>query len=101
MELSYSSNKLEKQLTQDKVMRREYSEPWIKKIQLRIAELRVAVDLEELQNGPGRWHALKGDHAGEWAGDVSGNYRMIITPITDGPILRATAVRVEKIYDYH
>ena len=82
-------------------MRRAYSEQWVKKIQLRIAELRAADDLEELQEGPGRWHPLKGNLAGEWAGDVSGNYRMIITPLTEGPVLLATAVRIEEIDDYH
>lgn len=82
-------------------MRREYSEQWVKKIRLRIAELRAADDLEELQEGPGRGHALKNDRAGEWARVVSGNYRMIITPIADGPVLQATAVQVETIADYH
>ena len=82
-------------------MRREYREQWVPKIKLRMAELRAADNLEELQEGPGHWHPLKGNRDGEWAGDVSGNYRLIIKPITDGPVLEAAAVRIEKIYDYH
>lgn len=101
MKLTFSSNKLERQLTRDKDMRKAFREDWSKKIRLRVKELQVAINLEDLKSGPGRWHPLRGNRFGQWAGDVSGNYRIIVTPADDGMAAEITAVRIEEIKDYH
>lgn len=101
MNVSYSSNKLEKALTEAKVMRREYGEQRSRKLQMRVKELEAVGNLAELQEGPGRWHLLTGNLSGRWAGDVSGNFRIIITPLGEGTAVEITSVRVEEITDYH
>ncbi|WP_125610518.1 type II toxin-antitoxin system RelE/ParE family toxin [Specibacter cremeus] len=101
MDLSFSSNKLERQLTEDKVMRKTYSDQWVKKLRLRMKELQAAENMAELQEGPGHWHPLVGNLAPQWAGEVSGNFRIFVTPLGNGAAAEITAVQIEKIDDYH
>lgn len=101
MDISYSSSKLEKVLTSDRELKKKYNVQWIPKIKMRLKELEIADSLEELRDGPGHWHPLTGNLAPMWAGEVSGNFRMLISPGTDGVAAEVTAVTVEKIGDYH
>lgn len=101
MDVSYSSGKLEKVLTTERELKKNYKAQWVPKIKMRIKELEIADNLEELLDGPGHWHPLTGNLAPMWAGEVSGNFRMLITPGSDGRAAEVTAVTVEKIDDYH
>lgn len=101
MDISFSSGKLEKTLTSDRELKKNYSTQWVPKIKMRLKELEIADTLEELRDGPGHWHPLTGNLAPMWAGEVSGNFRMLITPSTDSAAAEVTAVIVEKIGDYH
>ena len=47
----------------------------------------------------GAWHDLKGKRAGTWAGELSGNWRLIIEPETNS--LTAVTVTVIDTEDYH
>jgi proteic killer suppression protein len=50
-----------------------------KRLRLQLAKLDAAAGPEDM-NLPGwKWHALKGDLAGQWAVSVSGNWRMTFT----------------------
>ena len=74
---------------------------WVPKIKMRLKELEIAETLEELRHGPGHWHPLTGNLAPMWAGEISGNFRMLVTPGPGGDAAEVTAVTVEDIDDYH
>lgn len=101
MKVLYATKKLEKSLTNVREMQKAYPEQWQSKLRLRIKELEIANDLEELQAGPGKWHPLKGNLTPMWAGSVSANYRILITPAADGDGIEVSEVTVERISDYH
>lgn len=100
MEVLYKSNKLEKQCSDEREMRRRWP-TLVKKLRLRIKALDAVLTVGDLPTDDpgGRWHELKGDRAGTWAGDVSGNWRVIIEPSPNK--LHATTVTVLDVEDYH
>lgn len=60
-------------------------------------------DLQRIDPG-GRWHPLRGNRDGEWAGDLSGNYRIVVVPTELGPkvaLVEEMKVKVTFIEDYH
>lgn len=101
MKVNYANNKLEKSLTKVREMQKTYPTQWQSKLKQRIKELEIAENLEELQAGPGKWHPLKGNLAPMWAGSVSANHRILITPSSDGTAVEISEVTVEGIDDYH
>lgn len=72
-----------------------------KKLRLRIKALAISETLGDLPNNDpgGRWHDLKGPLAGTWAGELSGNWRLLVKPSPNQ--LNATEVTVMDIEDYH
>lgn len=101
LEVRYKDNKLERLCTDERDMRRR--RPDIeKKLRLRVKALEAAQSLGDLPGDDpgGRWHELNGNRAGTWAGDLSGNWRLIVEP---APInaLNAVKVTVIDIEDYH
>lgn len=110
MELSFKNNKLEKQLTQPKLMAKAFGQ-LARKIDQRMADLKAADTLEDLRKIPGaRCHELTGNRKGELAVDVSGNYRLIFEPghnplpkKEDGGLswMEITAIRILEVDDYH
>ncbi len=101
MELRYKDNKLEKLCTNEREMQRKRPDIQ-KKLRLRINALRNAATVGDLpRDDPGGgWHELKGDLDGIWAGELSGNWRLLVEP---DPLdsLGAVAVIVIDIDDYH
>jgi len=73
-----------------------------KRLRLRIKALEAADTVGDLaQDDPGGgWHELKGNRAGVWAGELSGNWRILMEP---GPLkpLSTVEVTVISIEDYH
>ena len=75
----------------------------------RIAVIRAAVTMADLQHVPGRFHQLTGNRAGAFAFHVSPNWRLLIAPEGEtsfGPgggldLGGVTAVRVLGVLDYH
>lgn len=100
MEVRYKDNKLEKLCTDQSEMRKKRPD-LEKKLRLRIKALENSETLGDLpEDDPGgRWHDLKGKRAGTWAGDLSGNWRLIVQPSSD--TLTAVEVTVLEIKDYH
>lgn len=109
MLISYASKKLGQLCTRDSVMRKK--RPDIAgKLKLRINALETAGSIEELcDNDPlGKWHRLKENRKGSWAGRLSGNNRLIIKPMQDGLEVvgielerQASEALVVEIVDYH
>jgi plasmid maintenance system killer protein len=110
VEISYKSRKLEKQLTDPKEMTKSFG-LLARKVNQRLKELTVADNLAIMRTIPAaRCHELTGDHKGELAVDVSGNYRMIFEPNND-PIPKkddgglmweeVNKIQINEIEDYH
>lgn len=73
------------------------------KLKLRIKALEAAGSVGGLKEGDplGRWHELRADRAGHWAGKLNENYRLVIRPEGEGELWEAVAVTVIEITDYH
>jgi plasmid maintenance system killer protein len=110
VEISYKSRRLEKQLTDPKEMVKSFGQKAIK-IKQRLKNLKDADNLGIMRTIlAARCHELTGDHKGELAVDVSGNYRMIFEPLHD-PIPKkddsglnweeVTKIQINEIEDYH
>lgn len=110
MKISYKSNKLEKQLTDPKKMKKTFG-VMAKKINKRMKDLSGVETLADMQLIPAaRCHELSGNKQGKLAVDVSGNYRLIFEPVhnpqpekDDGGLdwLRVTKIKIIEVEDYH
>jgi plasmid maintenance system killer protein len=108
--ISYKSNKLKKSLTEAKEMQKAYGS-MAKKVNQRIKEILASDNLEVLKSIPAaNCHELRGSRKGEFALDISGNYRIIFEPDHD-PIpqkddrtidcMKITDIRILGTEDYH
>ena len=110
MELYFSSKSLEKDLTQERHMKRQYGNIYCK-LRLRMNELDAVDSLAEISpKPPPRRHLLGGDLRGCFAVDVSANWRIIFEPfpksipyLTNGMIdyKAIKAIKVLDVRDYH
>lgn len=110
MVIHYQTRKLEKALTNPKELSKHYGK-LAKKISQRLAELRAADTLAVMATLPqARCHELKGDRQGQFAVDVSGNYRLIFAPDHDPVPTKddggldwssITIISIQEIDDYH
>jgi hypothetical protein len=88
--------------------RRFGAENW-RLLRRRLASLLGAPTLADLDDAPGRCHALGADRSGQFALALWGPYRLILVPsppvplLPDGGIDRraVTAVRIVEIVNYH
>ena len=98
LDITYSSNKLEKQCTRSAVMQRSFKQSICKKLQLRLTELASADILDDLLSGPGNWHPLSADRDGQYGGNLSRHDRIVVS--VDTSTNPADALVIE-IIDYH
>ncbi|MCE1165162.1 MAG: type II toxin-antitoxin system RelE/ParE family toxin [Bacteroidetes bacterium] len=110
MIIIYKDRKLEKNLTNPAKTVRQYGTR-AKKVVQRLREIEASANLSVLMTLPAaNCHQLKGGRAGEFAVDISGNWRMIFEinhePIPekeDGGIDTdsVTSIKILEITDYH
>lgn len=110
MNLAYKTNKWEKSLTDPRAIQKTYG-TMAKRVAQRMAQLNAAGNLAELMTYPAaNCHPLTGDRSGEWAVDLSGNYRLIFEinhdpiPVKDDGAVDAilvTDIRILETTDYH
>ncbi|MEK3727211.1 MULTISPECIES: type II toxin-antitoxin system RelE/ParE family toxin [unclassified Lysinibacillus] len=104
MNISYTTGKLEKILTNERLIKREYTQIY-KNVMNRLSELRTANNLEEIPHiPPPRRHKLNGDYDDCWGVDVSKNFRIILKPTGDWNELdlkTITSIEILTISDYH
>ena len=104
MKLSYSTRKLEKILTNERLIKKEYTS-FYPKICNRISELRAAVCLNDISNyPPPRRHKLSGNKLDCWGVDISKNFRIIVKPIGDynsEDLTSIVEIEVVTLEDYH
>lgn len=114
MKLTFSSTKLQKNCNSEKESDREWGKDLAKKVRQRLYEMRAASTLADLGHlPPARCHPLKGNRKGQFAVDLSGNWRMIFVPFhnplpykkfSKGEELdleRITDIQIIEIEDYH
>lgn len=101
MRVRYGTKKLEKLCTDEREMRRKRNDI-ADRLRLRIKALETAKNIEELpvHDPLGRWHPLRADMEGLWAGWLSVNYRLLVRP-EEQDQQAAVAVTVVDIADYH
>lgn len=110
MKISYKSNKLEKSLTEAKEMQKAFG-TMAKKVNQRMKELSASANIEVLKTIPAaNCHELKGDKKGQFAVDISANFRLIFVPDHDPlPVkddnsidcIRITDIQIIRTEDYH
>lgn len=104
MEIYYSSKKLEKILTNKRLIKKVYGFCYSKLIN-RLSELEVANSLIDIPTyPPPRRHKLGGDRKTYWGIDCSKNYRIVVEPHGEYDIedlSTISAITIISIEDYH
>lgn len=103
MKITYKTKKLEKICTDYSKATSECGTQIAKKLYIRLVELESAQSLQDIKMiNSARLHPLSGKREGEYAVDLTGNYRLILIA-SNGEIKleRIDEVRLEEIVDYH
>ncbi len=106
MRISFSSRKLEKQLTDERQLKQSYG-ALAGRLKLRLDLLRAANTLADVSHQPPpRRHKLEPPWEGHYAVDISGNWRLIFRPVevpgkNPSDLQNVSAVEITTIIDYH
>jgi plasmid maintenance system killer protein len=104
MIISYSTKKLEKKLTDSRLLKKYYSNDY-NKIKNRLSEMIAANNLSEIPEcPPPRRHKLSGNMKDCWGIDYSKNDRFIIRPIGKfdiNDLFSITEIEIVDLEDYH
>lgn len=104
MKISYDSKKLEKILTNERLIKKHYSNLY-RKILNRLSEIKAANSLEDIPHfPPPRRHKLTQNFADCWGIDISKNFRIILKPDCKHNELDLTtidSIMIISIEDYH
>jgi toxin HigB-1 len=110
MDLSFATRKLERELSDERTMKKAYGER-SRPLQNRIAVLVAAEKLADVPKGPPGWlEQLKADRDEQFSVVLSKNWRLIsvvdhnpIPRLGDGGIdlNRVTAIKLIEVVDYH
>lgn len=80
MEISFRTKQLERCFCDQRTAVREFGADVAKRYIQRIQIIKAARSVDELSKLPGlRFHALTGDRSGEYAINLTGFYRLIVT----------------------
>lgn len=110
MEVYFDTEKLAKQLGQDRNRVRAFGREGAKRLDLRLQQLGAARSLEDMRTLPGRCHELTGDFRGHLAVDVHQPHRLIFRPAESPPPKKADggldwtaidSIIITGITDYH
>lgn len=109
MDIVFRTRKLARIFNSREALIREYGKPCARKIMIRMSVLRSAKDLSMVPSeSPDRCHPLKGDHAGEFAVDLTHPFRLVFRPHNDDTSKSAprkgsgtTVIEILRVEDYH
>jgi len=110
MDISFQDSRFARQCNQKRVLQKKQGFVRAHKINQRLGQFRVAKNLADRRDFPGRCHELKGSRAGQLALDLDHPYRLIFEPAhdpvprkTDGGLdwTAVTAVLIIGVEDYH
>ena len=104
MVIKFSTNKLEKILSDDRLINKYYSNDY-QRIKNRLSEMIVANNLSEIpESPPPRRHKLSGNYKDCWGINYSKNDRFIIRPIGKFDINDLSSIveiEIVELEDYH
>jgi proteic killer suppression protein len=104
MNIEYSSNKLEKILTNPRLLKKHYGKDF-DRLSMRLSELRAANSLFDIPEvPPPRRHKLYGEWEKCWGIDYSKNYRIILRPIGNfdlDDLKTINEIEILDLLDYH
>lgn len=104
MRIFYSTNKLEKTLTDLRMLKKFYSNDY-SRLRNRLSELEAAGSLAEIpETPPPRRHKLTGNYAGNWGIDYSANDRIVLRPVGTFEVDNLesiTEIEIIALGDYH
>ncbi|MDA2364254.1 type II toxin-antitoxin system RelE/ParE family toxin [Bacillus cereus] len=104
MEISYATTRLEKILTNERKIQKQYT-AFYKKIINRMSEIRAANNLDEIPHvPPPRRHKLEGNYSDCWGVDISKNFRIVLKPNGDwdeSDLTTINKITILSIGDYH
>ena len=101
------TKKLTKVLNSPRLMTKEFGKDRARRIMARLDEVDAAKNLAQIpSDSPPRCHKLQGNLQGEFAVDVSGNYRMIFEGYDKNDVISTkkteiVTVQIISIEDYH
>lgn len=107
MEYFAETKKLTKVLNSPRLMTKEFGKDRARRIMARLDEFDAAKNLAQIpSDSPPRCHKLQGNLQGEFAVDVSGNYRMIFEGYDKNDVISTkkteiVTVQIISIEDYH
>ena len=111
MEILFKTRKLQKRISSEAELVREYGKENAKMIMRRMLVLQAAECLADVpRRPPDRCHALSGKRKGQYAVDVKHPHRIVLEPATAPPPLlddgsidlgRVTSIRILCVEDYH
>lgn len=110
MDILFRDDELKSLCNDDRVAKRKIGQAGAKKLRRRLDDIAMADSLSDLRTLPGRCHELHKDLAGWLALDLDGARRLLFSPAhTPRPTTpegkldwaRVTAIRIERIEDYH
>lgn len=104
MEISYNTTKLEKILTNERMIKKQYT-AFYKQIINRMSEIRTANNLEEIPHiPPPRRHKLEGNLNDCWGIDITKNFRIVLKPVgewNESDLQTINKIIILSIGDYH
>lgn len=104
MDIKYSTKRLEKILTNVRLIKKYYSNDYTRLIN-RLSELKAANNLAEIsENPPPRRHKLSGRLQDCWGINYSKNDRIVICPIGEfniNDVSSIVAIEIVELEDYH
>lgn len=104
MKISYDSNKMEKILCDEQLIKKEYGK-MAQKVMNRMSELRAATSLADISCAPPpRRHKLEPHSRNQWGIDISRNFRIVIEAVGEfekDDLTSIKEIRILYLEDYH
>jgi len=104
VKISYDSNKMEKILCDEQLIKKEYG-TMAQKVMNRMSELRAATSLADIPcTPPPRRHKLEPRSKNQWGIDISKNFRIVIEAIGEfdrDDLSTIHEIKILYLEDYH
>ena len=104
VKISYNSNKMEKVLCDEQLIKKEYGK-MAQKVMNRMSELRAATSLADIScTPPPRRHKLEPHSKNHWGIDISKNFRIVVEAVgefDENDLSSIQEVKILYLEDYH
>lgn len=108
MQVQYKNDRIRRQVSSERELKKKYGSDVAKQVKKRILQLEVAENLEKLCSMPGNWKPLRRERKYQYSARLQKGLRLIIRPDEpeikeDGTIdqKQVKSITVIEITDYH